>query len=67
MDERSFPTTAATPATSRRGPSGNDVVGRSSTPCPMVADTMRRVHAALRAGTPPSYEALLAFGTPDPR
>jgi hypothetical protein len=32
-----------------------------------VADTMRRVHAALRAGAPPSYEALLAFGIPGSR
>lgn len=31
-----------------------------------VADTMRRVHAALRAGQPPSYEALLAYGLPEP-
>jgi hypothetical protein len=30
-----------------------------------VAETMRRVHAALRAGHPPSYEALLAFGLPE--
>jgi len=32
-------------------------------PCP-VADTMRRVQAQLRAGSPPSFEALLAFGAP---
>ncbi len=32
-------------------------------PCP-VADTMRRVQAELRAGSPPSFEALLAFGAP---
>jgi hypothetical protein len=40
--------------------------GRAPSPC-AVADTMRRVQAALRAGAPPSYEALLAFGTPEPR
>jgi hypothetical protein len=29
-----------------------------------VAEVMRRIQAALREGTPPSYEALLAFGEP---
>lgn len=33
--------------------------------CP-VADTMRRVHAELRAGRAPSFEAMLAYGVPAP-
>ena len=31
---------------------------------PLVADTMRRVHAELRNGGTPSYESLLVFGAP---
>ncbi|MCC5950118.1 MAG: hypothetical protein JJT89_16835 [Nitriliruptoraceae bacterium] len=34
---------------------------------PAVAATMRRVHAQLAAGAPPSFEALLAFGVPATR
>jgi hypothetical protein len=30
----------------------------------LVAATMRRVHAQLRGGAAPSYEALLALGEP---
>ncbi len=37
----------------------------AGSPCP-VAETMRRVHDQLRRGTAPSFEALLAYGVPDP-
>lgn len=33
--------------------------------CP-VAETMRRVHEQLRAGRAPSFEAMLAYGVPEP-
>jgi hypothetical protein len=59
------PPPARSPSTGDLGPSSR-ASARTPSPC-AVADTMRRVHAALRAGTPPSYEALLAFGTPEPR
>lgn len=32
--------------------------------CP-VAEKMERVHAALRAGRAPSFEAMLAYGVPE--
>jgi hypothetical protein len=59
------PPLALSPSDGGVGPSSR-APARTSSPC-AVADTMRRVHAALRAGAPPSYEALLAFGTPEPR
>lgn len=40
-------------------------VTRPLAPCP-VADTMRRVHDDLRRGAAPSFEALLAYGVPEP-
>jgi hypothetical protein len=66
MDERTSSTTSVSPAPGP-GRTRSDSPARSASPCPLVADTMRRVHAALRAGAPPSYEALLAFGTPETR
>lgn len=38
-------------------------VAPDAAPCP-VAETMRHVHALLRAGTAPSLESLLAYGVP---
>jgi hypothetical protein len=38
----------------------------TGTPCP-VAETMLRVQAMLRHGTPPSFEALFAYGEPSVR
>jgi hypothetical protein len=38
--------------------------GRTEQVPPAVAATMRRVHAELRAGGAPSFEALLAYGEP---
>ncbi len=66
MDELTTSTISALSAPAR-GDTGGDAPPRSPLPCPMVAETMRRVQAALRAGAPPSYEALLAFGTPGGR
>jgi hypothetical protein len=63
MDEPSMPPPAA-PSASPAAGAATATPARSPSPCP-VADTMRRVHAALRAGAPPSYESLLAFGIPE--
>lgn len=30
-----------------------------------VAETMQRIHAELRAGRAPSFEAMLAYGVPE--
>lgn len=70
MDELTTSTISALSAPARGGTGGDtggDAPARSPLPCPMVAETMRRVQTALRAGAPPSYEALLAFGTPGGR
>jgi hypothetical protein len=68
MDEHLAAPTARPPSASDAVQAGTRRVAAARTPAPWpVADTMRRVHAALRDGAPPSYEALLAFGTPEPR
>lgn len=50
-------------ADTRTGADGTPAVAGS--PCP-VAETMRRVHDQLRRGAAPSFEAMLAYGVPEP-